>query len=449
MTQQAGSQKTSPHHHDPHRTAAVISIGDELTLGQTLNTNSRSLAQQLLERGVRTIEHVTLDDDETTIADAVTRLATTVDLVLITGGLGPTADDLTRAALARTLGDSLIEDAASLAEVQAWFARTGRPMPETNRVQALRPSKANPITNHHGTAPGLRATLGRADVYCLPGPPREMQPMLESAVLPQLRPDPTRAVRTRVLKTFGLGESEIARRLGDAMSRSRGTLIGTTASMGVVSIRMRYEGPAADASAALDEAEAIAREAAGPFVVGATDHPVGHLAVAALAARGETVALAESCTGGLVAKMLTDTPGSSAAVLAGLVTYTNEMKQALLGVPAGLFNTAAQSDRPGAVSREVATAMAEGCRERIGTDHALAITGIAGPTGGVAGKPVGTVFIAHAAADGTACRRFQFRGDREAIRTWSANTALGMLLLGRRVGLEHRLVGEVEDTPSA
>ena len=434
---------TSPERTDAHRTAALVSIGDELTLGQTLNTNSKSLASQLLDRGVRTVEHVTLDDDEHAIADAIARLALSVDLILITGGLGPTGDDLTRAALARALGDGLIEDRASLAEVEAWFARSDRTMPPTNRVQALRPSTAEPISNDHGTAPGLRATLEKADIFCLPGPPREMQPMFDDVVLPRLRPDSSRTVRTRVLKTFGLGESEIARRLGDAMSRTRGTLIGTTASMGIVSIRMRYEGPAADASAALDEAEAIARDAAGPCVIGATDHPVGHLAAASLAARGETISLAESCTGGLVSKMLTDTPGSSAVVMAGLVTYTNEMKQALLGVPAELFNDDTHTDRPGAESEEVATAMAEGCRDRMGTCHAVAITGIAGPTGAVTGKPVGTVYIAHATQVGTQCRRFLFRGDRQAIRTWSANTALGMLLLNRRVGLQQRFVGEV------
>ncbi len=429
----------------PHRTAALISIGDELTLGQTLDTNSKWLASQLLERGVRTIEHTTLDDDEAAIASAITRMASAVDIIVITGGLGPTADDLTRAALTRALGDELIEDGESLAQIEAWFARAGRAMPPTNRVQALRPASAHAIPNDHGTAPGLRATVAGSDVLCLPGPPREMQPMFESAVVPRLRAEAGRAVRTRVLKTFGLGESEIARRLGDAMNRSRGTLIGTTASMGIVSIRMRYEGELEHASASLDEAEAIARDAVGPCVIGVTDHPIGHLAVAHLAARGETISLAESCTGGLVSKMLTDTPGSSAAVVAGLVTYTNEMKQSLLGVDAALFNDADHSDRPGAVSAEVATAMAQGCRERIGTDHALAITGIAGPGGAVPGKPVGTVFIAHASRTNTECRRFVFRGDREAIRTWSANSALGMLLLNRRVGFEQLLVGERRD----
>lgn len=431
-----------------HRTAAVLAVGDELVLGQTLDTNSQRLSAILLDRGVRVHEHTTVADDRAALARAITRLALGHDLLIITGGLGPTADDLTRHALADAMSEPLVEDAEALAHITGWFASRGRTMPPTNAVQALRPASSACIPNPHGTAPGLHAVLGDADVYCLPGPPREMEPMLEGHLLPALRPDPGRAVRTRVLKTFGLGESEIARRLGPMMDRDRAMLVGTTASMGIVSIRMRFEGPPAEAEGALAEADRAVRALVEPYIIGASDAPLGQHALDLLASRSETLAAAESCTGGMVASLMTDVPGSSAVFVASLVTYTNAMKQDLLGVPAALFNEEGRTGRPGAVSREVAVAMAEGARRRTGADHALAITGIAGPSGATPDKPVGTVWIAHARPGGagadpdTEARRFAFRGDRAAIRTWSAHAALGLLLLDRCVAPSTPLVAE-------
>lgn len=413
-----------------HRTAAILSIGDELTLGQNLDTNSRWLSQRLSELGIITTEHATVPDDLAATRDAMLRLAQTADLVIGTGGLGPTADDLTRHALAAAMGDDLVEDPASLAALQARFA--GREMPAMNRVQALRPSRGEAIPNPNGTAPGLRGTLPPrgVDVYCLPGPPREMQPMFEAQVVPALRPPADRAVRTLALHTFGLGESHVATRLGDLMARTHSPLVGTTASGGVVTCRVRYEGPPGRADTEMAGVEADIRARLGPYLFGAGPDTLASAALTLLTARGQSLAVVESCTGGLLGSLLTDIPGSSAAFLGGWITYTDRLKQELVGVPANLFGPG----RPGAVSREVAEAMARGSLDRSGADHALSITGIAGPGGGSEHKPVGAVWIALAsrsAAPGAAptllSRRFQFTGDRATIRDWAAKSAIAML----------------------
>jgi nicotinamide-nucleotide amidase len=420
-----------------HRTGAILAIGDELILGQKTDTNTAWIADQLTARSLRVLEHVTVDDDQTLIAEAMRRLAHRADLLICTGGLGPTADDLTRQGLAAAMGDQLVEDAPSLAAIEAWFRGRGRDLPPANRVQALRPSRGRSLPNPHGTAPGLAGRLeldGRAcDVFCLPGPPREMRPMFEAEVLPALRVPPGRRVRTRMLHTFGLGESEVARRLGDLMDRDRSPLVGTTASGGVVTCRIRFEGDAdeEEALARLDEAEAQVRTRLGP-VVFAKDTPstdaLERAVVQRLRERSESLVVAESCTGGLLGERLTRAPGSSEVFLGGWLTYSNAMKRELLGVDERAL------DEHGAVSEPVARAMARGAlrasQSAGGADHALAITGVAGPGGGSDDKPVGTVWIARASRDASDdARLFRFGGDRLAVRHWSAVTALGLLRL--------------------
>lgn len=415
----------------PHAHAAILSVGDELTLGQTLDTNSRWIAARLLDLGIVVREHATVPDDLDAHAAAFARLAGACDLVVCTGGLGPTLDDLTRHALARAMGDTLVEDPLSLAQVEGYFEARGRPMPAINRVQALRPAHATPLPNLHGTAPGLFATLradGRAcDAFCLPGPPREMIPMFESQVVPRLRPVPGRTVVTRVMHTVGIGESDLATRLGAMMDRGNTPMVGTTASGGIVSVRVRYEGPLPpdDAAAMVDRVVAQARALAGPHAFGEGPDTLASAVVHALAKRHETLAVVESCTGGLLGGALTDVPGSSSAFVGGYITYANERKQRDVGVPASIF----AREGPGAVSRECAEVMARGGRERAGATFALAVTGVAGPDGGSAEKPVGTVWIALAHPAGIDARRFSMVGDRGSIRTWSVTSALAMLWL--------------------
>jgi nicotinamide-nucleotide amidase len=409
---------TMPNDHDAPLAAAILSVGDELTLGQTLDTNARWIARELTSLGVRVVEHVTVADDRAEQSSSIARLAARTQILVVTGGLGPTADDLTRFALTDVLRDRLIEDAPALATLEAWYAGRGRPMPEPNRVQALRPASAIMLDNPHGTAPGLLASIGPCRVVCLPGPPREMQPMF-AQVVPTLIPHAS-TIATRVLSTFGLGESRIAELLGDLMDRSRNPLVGTTASGGLVSIRLRGMGLS---PAALDHTEALVREILGPIVF-ARDATLAQHVTTRLLERNETLATVESCTGGLVGAAITENAGASQVFVGGLLTYSNALKIALAGVEPEVL------DRDGAVSEACAVAMARGGRQRLATTHALAVTGIAGPDGGRDDKPVGTVWIALDSVDApTLARRFRFPGDRASVRLWSVVSALGMLRL--------------------
>ena len=417
-----------------HVSARIISIGDELTVGATLDTNAQRLARALTDAGLRVECHVTAPDDVDTIGDLFVQSARAADLVVSTGGLGPTEDDLTRQALAEAAGQPLVEDDRALAQISAFFEGAGRKMPERNKVQALRPAGASCLTNERGTAPGLhlpRDVLG-ADVFCLPGPPREMVPMLEAFVLPAIKT--SRVVKTRVLRCFGIGESALAERLGELMDRGRNPLIGTTASESIVSIRIRYEGDDPRADSLVDQAARDAAGRAGFYVFGEADATIAGAVLDLLIERRQTLATVESCTGGMIGEMLTDVPGSSAAMLGGWVTYTNELKQSQVGVPAEVVQ------QYGAVSRECAIAMAEGGRERSGAHHALSVTGIAGPTGGSIEKPVGTVWVALSSRDAsTEARLFRFTGERAHVRRRTAMSALGMLRL--------RLIGEQAALP--
>lgn len=420
-----------PEHHSK---AAIVSVGDELTLGQALDTNARWLAEQLASMGIVPVEHVTVPDDLAAHVEALRRLAESVDLIVCTGGLGPTADDLTRAALARAMGDSLVEDPIALAEVEAWFAARGRELKAINRTQALRPTRGKTLPNPNGTAPGLFGVIaatrraGHAcDAFCLPGPPREMTAMFEAQVVPRLRPPAGRTVRMRVLHCVGIGESDLAMRLGGLMERTRSPLVGTTASGGIVSIRIRYEGPLlpTDADALLDETERRCRELASPHVFGTGDETLAGRVVHALRAKKQTLAVVESCTGGMLGQAITDVPGSSAAFLGGWITYTNALKTREVGVPAETFAPGG----PGAVSAACARAMSEGGLRESGADWCLAITGVAGPDGGSAHKPVGTVYVALAGKGLAAMdvRLFRMGNDRASVREWSAKAALAML----------------------
>ena len=424
-----------------HRTAGIISIGDELAIGQTLDTNSQWLSVRLTELGVSVRRHATVADDLEAIAAEIERFARDFDAVVVTGGLGPTADDLTRAALARVLGDGLVTDEPSLEQVRLWFASSGREMPSANAVQAQRPASATMLANAHGTAPGLFARVHECDVWCLPGPPSELRPMFDEAVTPRI--DAGRAVVTRVLRTAGLGESTIAERLGSLMDRDRNPLVGTTASDGVVSCRVRYEGEDADAGRRLvDEAIQAVRGIVGAYVFGEGEQTQAGAIVELLTARRKTVTTVESCTGGLLAGAITGVPGSSAVFERGLVTYSDAQKTALVRVPQWIVR------QQGAVSRACVEAMAREGLELAKTDYALAISGIAGPDGGSEAKPVGTVWICRAAGDGSLdTRRFLFRGGRETVRQRSVMAALAMLWL-RLVRAEGvPLLAQVEPSP--
>lgn len=410
--------------------AILLSIGDELTLGQTVDTNAAWLAGRLSALGIACAEHRTVPDDLDAIAAAIQQAAERAELLIITGGLGPTDDDLTRPALAKAMGADLIEDPESVHHIASYFEGRGRTMPERNRVQATHPQTSTMIHNTCGTAPGIRASLGGCGVFVTPGVPREMVAMFERDIEPAIKQlaGTARTILTAKINSFGSGESDIAERLGGLMGRDRNPVVGTTVSNGYVSVRVRSEhDDPARARAMLDDTVRQVEDHVGALAFGRDGDTLQQAVIRLLTEGGKTAATAESCTGGLVAGMLTDVPGSSAAVLGGWVTYANEMKTAQVGVPADLI------ERHGAVSAPVVEAMARGALERSGADYALSTSGIAGPGGGTGEKPVGTVWIGLAWRDNGQARSFarlaHLPGDRETIRDRSAKCALQLLRL--------------------
>ncbi len=412
-------------------TAIVVSIGDELVLGQTVDTNSAWLSRRLAEIGVDVIEHATVADDQLGIERALRDVAARCDVALVSGGLGPTADDLTRQALASLMQVPLELNEAWFGEMHAFFARLGRTMVESNRIQAMIPRGAEMIWNTCGTAAGMAVRIGRCRMFVMPGVPKEMKAMFESRVRGELGDAAGGSViLSRTLHTFGLGESNVGERLGDLMDRRRNPSVGTTVSAGVVSIRInaRYAG-IDEARRQIEATDELCRQRLGALVYGIDEQTLPQVVLgllkerSAAAGRGLTVATAESCTGGLIAKYLTDVPGSSAFFRQGWVVYSNDTKTQLVGVPAAMLR------EHGAVSEPVVRCMATNAMLMSEADFALAVSGIAGPDGGTADKPVGTVWIALAGDEpaGVTARRFVFVGDREMIRDRAAKMALTML----------------------
>jgi len=414
--------------------AIILAIGDELALGQTVDTNSAWASAQLAALGVPTLKHVTVADELGPITQAIDLAARDADLVVISGGLGPTEDDLTRQALADALGQPLVEDPDALATLRKFFDDRGRPMPDRNRVQTLLPRGASPIDNPRGTAPGILAQLHDADVFAVPGVPREMRGMVTDAVLPHVQQQLanlgiTRVIRTTKVNTFGAGESTVAEMLGpDLMHRDRNPKVGTTVADGICSVRLRSEFPTADqADDQLHATLEQVNQKLGPLVFGRDDTSLERATLDALNHAGLTVATAESCTGGLVAAMLTDVPGSSVVVQGGWVVYSNHLKHTQLDVPCDLLEG---PNAPGAVSPQVAELLADHARQKADADLAVSLTGIAGPGGGTPDKPVGTVYLALAQRDRpTAVMLLSLIGDRPAIRDRSAKCALQALRL--------------------
>lgn len=405
--------------------AGILSIGDELLLGQVVDTNAAWLAAQLAALGIRPVEQRCIGDDAHRLADAIRELSRRCDVLIATGGLGPTADDVTREALAAACGCVLQLDPRSLEQIRTFYARLGRPMPEANRRQALRPACGTAIENRCGTAPGLHVSLGDCLCYALPGVPFEMQAMFEHAVRPELAARAAgRVVRVRQLHCCGAGEAAIGETLADLMSPGRTPRIGTTANLGIITVHIVAEAADADeAGQQIAQAEQQIRRRLGPLVFGADEQTLAGVVGQRLSAQRQTLAVAESCTGGLLGALITDVPGASRYFAGGVISYANEVKRDLLGVPQALL------DAHGAVSEPVARAMAEGARRRLGVTWALAVTGIAGPGGGTPGKPVGLVYVGLAGPTGTKVHMLRFSPDqpRDVIRLRSCHAALDRL----------------------
>ena len=405
--------------------ASIVSIGNELMNGRTVDTNAAYMARRLTAVGVPVVGTYAVRDEIGAIRRALKLAAGEAEFVLISGGLGPTDDDLTRQALAEFLGVELVLHDDLLAKLRQFFDRRGVAMTQNNAIQAQAPAGARAIDNEVGTAPGIEAEKNGALLFAMPGVPNEMEHMMETSVLPRVRAMAgAQAVVARRLKCFGAGESTIAAMIGDAMRRGRDPLVNCTVSAGVITLEI-----VATSTDPRQAQERVAREEAslratlGRLVYGVEDQSLADVVGDRLVLQGATLAVAESCTGGLLAKLITDIPGSSQYFLCGWVTYSNEAKSRDLGVPSHLIET------HGAVSEPVAAAMAEGARRTANADFALAVTGIAGPDGGTELKPVGLVYMAVGSRSGTDVSRHVFSHDRGLIRLRAAQTALNLLRL--------------------
>jgi nicotinamide-nucleotide amidase len=405
--------------------AEIVSIGTELLLGQINDTNASYLGRTLAGLGVDLYYKTTVGDNEARIVETLERARSRADVILTTGGVGPTEDDLTKECVARVFGEELVMDEPSLEALRAFFARRGvRPMPERNAKQALIYRHGRPIPNPNGTAPGALLEKDGKIVISMPGPPNEMIPMVENHVVPLLAERLTgqrQYLVTRVLRFIGIGESAVDEQVQDLLAGTNPT-VAPLAHTGEVHLRLGAKDVTPEAAAArIAPVEEEIRRRLGRYIYGIDSTPLEGAVVALLRERSLTLACAESCTGGGLGSRITAVPGSSAVFLGGMVTYANAAKASLLGVPEELLAT------QGAVSAPVAEAMAAGARQRLGADFALAITGVAGPDGGTAEKPVGLVYVALAAANRVQVRENHFIGIREDIRRRSTQMALQML----------------------
>ena len=409
----------------------IINTGSELMLGRVLNTHQQWLCRQLADRGYTVNRQVAIDDSGPAIEGAVREALARAELIVVTGGLGPTSDDRTRDLIAALLGRPLHEDQTVVAHVEGFFAARKRPMPASTRIQAMVPEGASVLMNANGTAPGLvMEPTSDKNAACrllvmLPGPPRELRPMFTDQVVPILSeqfPLPAPFV-CRTLKTTGMGESQVEEKIAEPLRAltNAGMDLGYCARIGEVDVRFVTRGT--DAQKNVAEAERIVRGILGPLVFAVDDEQLEETIIKLLTSRKQTIALAESCTGGAIADRLTNVPGASAVFLAGLVTYSNEAKQKFLGVRS---ETLAQH---GAVSEATVREMAEGARAATGADYAISVTGIAGPGGGTPEKPAGTVWIGVASAAGTIAQRRFNAFDRETFKNVTSQHALDLLRL--------------------
>ncbi|HVR45722.1 MAG TPA: competence/damage-inducible protein A [Candidatus Binatia bacterium] len=402
----------------------LVAVGTEILLGQLVDTNTAFIAARLAEAGIDVHATHAVGDNRERIAAAIRSALNRAEGVLTTGGLGPTIDDITKEAVCDALGLGVQLYEPALAHMEAVFAAHGRPMRPNNRKQAELPEGSRPLDNPNGTAPGFIAFAAAGKfVACMPGVPREMKPMLEGQVVPFLRArfGARERIYTRVLHTIGIGESEIDHRIDDLFRSYENPKVAVLAHDFRADVKITAKAASeADAEAMIAPLqEDVERRLLG-HIFGRDDATPASAVLALLRERGRTLAIAESCTGGLVSAALTSVPGASLSFRGGVVAYDNAVKVAQLGVDVETLATA------GAVSEEAAREMARGARARLGADVGLSTTGIAGPDGGTPEKPVGLVWIA--LDDGeTRAHRMQLRGDRDAIQRRATTAALGIL----------------------
>ncbi len=404
--------------------AEILTIGNEIVTGLVADTNSGVITRRLGSLGISVPRHVSVGDDKEEIAEALKQALERVDCVILTGGLGPTHDDITKQVLCRFFDSVLVTDAEVKHRIDSIFQSRGRETPQAAYTQAEVPEKATILHNTQGTAPGLLFEKNGKRVYSLPGVPLEAEHLLETYIVPHLENLGTIKVQHRILKTTGSPESVLWEEIGPVSPFEKYVRVASLPSL--LGVRIRFTATGKDSketTAQLDDAEKLLREKIDHHIFAVDDETLEGNIGGLLKKKKWTLAVAESCTGGLIGHRLTNVSGSSEYFLEGAVTYSNEAKQIRLGVDPALI------EAHGAVSEEVATAMAEGIRHKSGSDFGLAVTGIAGPTGGTPDKPVGLTFIAVTGPQGTRCEQFRFHQDRVRNKERAAQAALNLLRL--------------------
>jgi nicotinamide-nucleotide amidase len=403
--------------------AAILSTGDEIMTGKVVDTNSNYLADKLVENGVDLVAVLTTGDVPDRLEWAWRTAVAMSDLVISTGGIGPTVDDLTTETVARIAGVKLVRDQASVDHMKRLFATINRVMPENNLKQADFPDGAEIIPNPLGTAPGFRLPITLAShtsqLIVLPGVPREMKPMMENWVIPWIQKNrgTDKVIAMRIFQTFGMSESALDQAVAGLIKTDEAR-VGLRASFPQISLRLTVEGKPGEAERKLDELAQRVRDKISEFVFAEGEITMEEVVGRLLIDRKIKLAVAESCTGGLIGHRLTNVPGSSNYLMGDLVTYSNEMKVDLLGVSETTLRTV------GAVSEECVREMAAGARRRTGAEIAIATSGVAGPDGGTPDKPVGTVCLGLDSERGQVSRRYQFRGTRDWIKLLTSQVAL-------------------------
>ena len=404
-------------------TAELIAVGTELLLGNIANTDAQMISQGLSQLGINVYYHTVVGDNPQRVRQAVDIARGRADILITTGGLGPTCDDLTKVAVAQAFGKELVYHEPSAQRIRERFAQRGTPVTENNFQQAMVPEGCTVLDNDWGTAPGVAFQADGTHVLMLPGPPRECEMMFRHRALPYLQQLADGVIASRTVKTFGIGESAAEALLRDLMNALHNPTLAPYAKPTGTELRITAHAPTREEALRLiAPVEEQVKAILGDKVIGADVDSLEEVCFALLKDRGLTVGTAESCTGGLLAKLLTDLPGSSAVFRGGVVSYTNGVKAGLLGVPQDLL------DRYGAVSPQVAEAMARGAKASLGCDIALSTTGVAGPDADDRGNPIGLVYLGLAWGD--QCQVTEFRAgpvERERVRRQAAQTALDLL----------------------
>lgn len=402
--------------------AEIICIGTELLLGNIVNTDATDVAQTLSEMGISVYRYTAVGDNPERLAEVVQAAARRADLLITTGGLGPTLDDLSKQTVAAAFGKKLVRHPECEADIRTYFERLHRPMTPNNLLQAMLPEGCTVLKNDWGTAPGCVFDAEGVKVIMLPGPPRECRAMLRYRVAPYLKDLSGQTIHSRYVHIFGMGESQVESLLHDLMEQSSNPTVAPYAKEGEVMLRITAAASSqAEAETMIEPVAAQIRTVLGPLIYTEEYDSLEQTCLNLLRQADKTLATAESCTGGYIAKRMTDLPGSSAVFVGGVVAYTVPVKEQLLGVPAGLI------ERCGVVSVEVAAAMAEGVRARLGSSFGIGVTGLAGPDGDGSNRPVGLVYVALSNGNNTWVRAIQQTGERERVRYIAGHHAFDML----------------------